>query len=1228
MAPPQVAMPAAVHTQIPPNVLVQRSTLETQHPPDDSPFLTVDAFVRHRARTNPHATIVSYPSSGIDFVDYSMQQLDVFAYRTARHYQSCIPTRDSSSTKPTTVALLGPSNLEYMVTMFALTKLGHTVLFLSTRISQLAIESLIKTTGATYLLADSKFLNTAEKVKLNLPHLHIHEIAGRTVFEFPIEVHADTRMDYQLDANVESLNRVYIVHSSGSTGLPKPIYQPHRNAIANYSVSMNMEAFITLPLYHNHGICNLFRAIYSGKSIHLYNADLPLTQHYLTSILQKHKFEIFYGVPYALKLLAETDEGIELLRQLKVVMYGGSPCPDALGDLLVERGVNLVSHYGATEVGQLMTSFRPANDPVWNYVREHEQLKPYLKWVPQGPNLFECTITDGWPAKVTSNQPDGSYATKDLFEPHPTIPAAWKYIARLDDTIVLVNGEKFNPVMMEGVIRSHKAVTETVVFGNGRPQLGVLIIPSPAVDGLSEEVIVDRVIPVIEEANRTAEAYARVSRDMIKVLPHGCEFPRTDKGSIIRQAFYRQFAKEIDDIYDEVATTSGDLQPFPLPDMERFIRTTLTKSIPEAANVENHEDFFSLGVDSLQSIQMRTEILKTVDIGGNKLGQNVVFEYPSIAALSAHLIGLRTGNTDLKTAVEDDMQNLIEKYGGFTPRLQSHSVVVTGATGSLGAHVVAQLSSRPDVTRIYCLVRASSLEDASHRIQKSLLQRRIYHILPLDARSKVIGLPCDLSDPHLGLSDVIYSDVAKNLRSVIHCAWSVNFNLGLSSFEKDCIAGVRHLLDLCHAVSGPTPASFDFCSSVSTVSRCPIPEAPETLPELSWAQGMGYAQSKQVAENLCIKAAQTTGIRARVLRVGQIVADTVHGVWNATEGIPLMMQTALTVGALPRISETPSWTPVDIVAKAVVEISFSDAGAIVANVTNAKTFRWTEDLLPALRNSGLRFDEVEPKEWVRRLRTSSQDPVLNPPIKLVEFFASKYDKETFPVNKRTFETTTARKFSPSLDNAPVLNQELVTKFVQRFLASAWKSSLPVELEDKTTKKQVIVIAGPCGSGKTTVAKALIHKLNAAFIEADELHTADSVSRMASGSSLTESDRIPWLERIRERARYTLRELGFAKVIIACSALRKSYRDEFRQLNDAGTEVLFVDLQCNKEELARRMTERKGHYMSPELLESQIADHEVSGVDEVDFLPVDAGFEADKVADEVEQLLDTYAKVGV
>lgn len=859
-----------------------------------------------------------------------------------------------------------------------------------------------------------------------------------------------------------------------------------------------------------------------------------------------------------------------------------------------------------------MTSFRPAGDKAWNYVRESPKLSPFLKWIKRSDSLFECTVMPGWPAKVATNQPDGSYATKDLFEPHPTIEKAWKYIARLDDTIALVNGEKFNPVMMEGTIRSHKAVTETVVFGNGRPYLGILVVPSPAVQELSQDEVVDQIWPVIDDANRDAEAYARISREMITVLPPNCEFPRTDKGSVIRQAFYKQFNAEIEHAYDQAAAANGNLRALSATDLEVFLRNSIAKFLPQVKDVERSTDLFSLGLDSLQSIQIRNDILKNINISGQKLGQNVVFEHPSIAALSGHLYNLRTGQAGEYTSTTVQMQNLIERYSIFAAAKRK-SVALTGATGSLGAHVLAQLAARPEIKTVYCLVRASTHKDASQRVRESLVQRKIYHTMSLGARRKIHALASDLADPFLGLGYETHELVAQSLQSVIHCAWSVNFNKSLQSFEKDCVPGVHNLLNLCLAASDE-PASFDFCSSVSTVAQCPDLHIPEQLAKLEWAQNMGYAQSKCVAEHLCMAAAEKTGVKTRVLRVGQIVADTTHGVWNATEAIPLIMQSALTIGALPKLQESPSWTPVDVIAKAIVEISLSDAGSIVANVTNAKTFSWTNDLLPALKQGGLQFEEVEPKEWVERLRASNSDALANPPIKLVDFFASKYSKDTFSPS-RTYETNLARTYSPSLAAAPVLDATFVKTFLNYFLSSSWQQTCPTEQE--APRRCVTILCGPCGSGKSTIARTLSTAINSYFIEGDELHTSSAVRSMASGIPLDDAARVPWLNQIKQRAVHALVELGYQRVFVSCSALKKRYREQLRELKDEeGVDVVFLDLQCEKEELFRRMKWRGEHYMKEEMVEGQIAVREESGVEETDVVPVDAGREVGEVVEEV------------
>lgn len=182
---------------------------------DDSTLMTVDEILRRRARTDPDLPVVSYPSSGIEYVDYTFQQLDVFAYRVGKQLQAVIPSRTSSKEKRTVVAMLGPSNLEYLVTMMGLFKLGHTVLFLSTRISVPAIESLIKSTGATYLIADPRYLDSSLATKEQVPGLQVLDMPTRTIFEFPIDAVGDTQLDAALDPSVETNQIVYIIHSSG-----------------------------------------------------------------------------------------------------------------------------------------------------------------------------------------------------------------------------------------------------------------------------------------------------------------------------------------------------------------------------------------------------------------------------------------------------------------------------------------------------------------------------------------------------------------------------------------------------------------------------------------------------------------------------------------------------------------------------------------------------------------------------------------------------------------------------------------------------------------------------------------------------------------------------------------------------------------------------------------------------------------------------------------------------
>ncbi|KAI9726711.1 MAG: putative NRPS-like protein biosynthetic cluster [Cirrosporium novae-zelandiae] len=1010
--PPPTEQP---HTHFVPEVPVNPVPIPKVTQPNPQP-LTVEELIQDRLNLDIQP-VISYPSSGIEYVDCPINQLDTFAFRVAKKYAQYIPPRCSSSEKPVVIALLGPSTLDYLVTMLALAKLGHTVLYLSTRISKEAHENLLQLTGSSNIFIHPSFRKLATSLQKDLPELEVYEIAEQNSYHYDIgQILSDTRLTKGLDPEQETGNVAYIIHSSGSTGLPKPVFLTHRAVINNYSQNVNMRGFITLPLYHGHGICSLFRTVYSCKSLHLYNASLPLTKQYLVDTMRAHDFEVFYGVPYALKLLAESEEGIELLAKFKIVMFGGSPCPDSLGNKLVARGVNLVSHYGTTETGQLMTSFRPPGDEQWDWVRPNPRVKPYLRFEERGDGLYELINLDGWPSKVTMNRPDGSYATKDLFKKHPTIEA-YKYYARLDDTIVLVNGEKAIPLQMEGAIRNNGLVAEAVVFGSGKASLGLMLIPSQDAEGLSKVEILNAVWPSVEIANEAMPAYAKISRDMIICLPVGTKYPVTDKGTVIRQAFYCHFEQEIECSYEEKDEGDLDLSELELRD---FIRTQMQEIIPldDPSQLTDDTDFFSLGMDSLQSTRLRAVLFKNLDLKGQKLGLNVVFDYPTIRLLAKNIDSIRAGVTTERESVEDEMRALIEKYSSFKKHIpglegpEGQYILVTGATGSLGAHTIAHLATIPSVKEIYCPIRATTPSAAQARLHASLRTRNL--ILSPTSLSKLHPFPAALTSPTLSLPPETHTHLTTHLTHILHLAWSVNFNLHLLSFS-DCLLTTQNLIGLCLSSRRPAPATFTFCSSTSTSTRTP-PDAiiTEALPtSFTHAQKMGYAQSKLVAENICHRAAtQNPNLPINVARVGQIIGDTKSGIWNPRESIPMMLQTARTIHALPKLDEEIRWLPVDIVAKGLVEISLngpppsSDNATTTTipepnlpntfNILNPHPLHWTRDLLPLLRTttpSLPAFEKVSTMEWLERLRGSDPDPERNPPVRLLKFFEGRYGGE-------------------------------------------------------------------------------------------------------------------------------------------------------------------------------------------------------------------------------------------
>ena len=145
--------------------------------------------------------------------------------------------------------------------------------------------------------------------------------------------------------------------------------------------------------------------------------------------------------------------------------------------------------------------------------------------------------------------------------------------------------------------------------------------------------------------------------------------------------------------------------------------------------------------------------------------------------------------------------------------------------------------------------------------------------------------------------------------------------------------------------------------------------------------------------------------------------------------------------------------------------------------------------------------------------------------------------------------------------------------------------------------------GVCGCGKTAVGLRLAELTGGRFIDGDDLHPPENKAKMSGKIPLTDDDRWPWLRRIRQEA-IDATPHG-AVTVVACSALKRAYR---KVLTDGVPDVRLVHLHGSPELIAERLAARKGHFMPPDLLRSQLATLEEPGPDEGATVEIDATVE--------------------
>jgi len=166
----------------------------------------------------------------------------------------------------------------------------------------------------------------------------------------------------------------------------------------------------------------------------------------------------------------------------------------------------------------------------------------------------------------------------------------------------------------------------------------------------------------------------------------------------------------------------------------------------------------------------------------------------------------------------------------------------------------------------------------------------------------------------------------------------------------------------------------------------------------------------------------------------------------------------------------------------------------------------------------------------------------------------------------------------------------------------------------------LIVMGVCGVGKTSVARTLSEQLSGLYVEADEFHSAENIDAMRHGVPLTDAMREPWLRGIASQIQSLHRAQPGKDVVVACSALKQSYRDILR--TDL-PEAKFVFLTAPRDLIAARMTTRADHFMPLTLLDSQLSDLEPPTAAE-DHLIIDASPNQNRIVEDVLAQLSSAA----
>ncbi|KAI9874581.1 MAG: hypothetical protein M1830_009591 [Pleopsidium flavum] len=998
-----------------------------------------------------------------------------------------------------TLAYMGISDTRYTVIFLAAVKCGYKrteltryvkLLVPSIRNSLSMNKSLLEETKCTKFFFSSEMAHKVHKLQDGKTNVHCYLLP---TFGEMLDGHTE-HYPYEESFAEAQWDPVLVCHTSGSTGAPKPIVlnhglfsvlDNHRNipkiqGRKNQDYSLfNFEGggrfYSSYPPFHSAGFVaiSVLPIIYTATVV-LGPPDRPASGQLISQIMHQYDIRAIFCAPALLEQLLNEPKGLEQAKRLDFVLYTGGPLSPSAGDQL-SRVSDICQLYGQTETGVI-----PALVPLrenWSYFEWHPTYENTMELISE--DVYEMVIhrdpSLAWIRGICHTFPDvEEWRTRDLFKPHPSNPNLWRFHGRTDDILVLSNGEKFNPVPMESIIQGHESVSGALIVGQGRFQAALLV--EPRHHGSTDESFIDEIWPSVEHANVEGPGHAKILRSKIVVTSPEKPFSRAGKGTVVRGATTKLYAGEIESLYANKTTQKLRGDPVlaankNLEATERFVRTCAALFFPDA-NLTEADDFFSLGLDSLQTIELASRMKaglrhhpKAPELGW--LSTKTIYTNPTISSLTnfvhSQLHSEPTGDSNMEESREARMDALIEKYtrdlpekkkkGGSLPPPSKLSVALTGSTGSLGSHLLRVLLDDPNVSKVYCLNRSA---DAQKRHEKNFTEQGLDYALrnpqvPIGrggircsiTSPKAEFIKVDFGRPRLGLSAEKFAELTNDVNVIIHNAWKVDFNHSLESFEETHIRGVRNFIDW--SIDSPLHPHIFFVSSISSVgnwaashgSNESVTEIP--VKDSSVAQALGYGESKHVSERILDIATTRSGVPASILRVGQIAGSLTPSdeAWNRTEWMPCLIKTSQALGRIPAAIPDIDWIPVNKLVSIILELVHTGVETDtpqIFNLVNPTSAPWSSLVAPIQKRFGPECKVVPLAEWIdvlKQVDMNDKDELSSKPaLKILDFYVDL--EKVIGAVGLTYDTEHGLAASETMASLPGVSAEWMETWLEQW----------------------------------------------------------------------------------------------------------------------------------------------------------------------------------------------------